>query len=83
IRGYAELLNDEKLPPSEQTEYAKIIEKQSLHMQNLLDDLNLTMRLRHKRLPLTLKKVNMVPFIREIVIDTLNTAQYELANLEC
>ena len=82
IRGYAELLNDEKLPLSEQTEYAKIIEKQSLHMQELLDDLNLTMRLRHQRLPLTLKKVNMVPFIREIVIDTLNTPQYELANLE-
>ncbi len=82
IRGYAELLNDEKLPLSEQTEYAKIIEKQSLHMQDLLDDLNLTMRLRHQQLPLTLKKVNMVPFIREIVIDTLNTPQYELANLE-
>jgi len=81
IRGYAELLNDDQLAHSEQSEYAKIIEKQSLHMQDLLDDLNLTMRLRHQRLPLTLSNVNMVPFIREIVIDTLNTPQYELANL--
>ncbi len=62
-------------------EYAQIIEKQSLHMQNLLDDLNLTMRLRHQQLPLTLNEVNMVPFIREIVIETLNTPQYEQANL--
>ncbi|MFF2179001.1 sensor histidine kinase [Lysinibacillus sp. NPDC058147] len=82
IRGYAELLNDGKSTPYEQTEYAQIIEKQSLHMQDLLDDLNLTMRLRHQQLPLSLSEVNMVQFIREIVIDTLNTPQYEQANIE-
>ncbi|MGE7691815.1 sensor histidine kinase [Lysinibacillus sp. NPDC097214] len=82
IRGYAELLNDGKLTTDEQTEYAQIIEKQSLHMQDLLDDLNLTMRLRHQQLPLSLIEVNMVQFIREIVIDTLNTPQYEEANIE-
>ncbi|MFJ6210498.1 sensor histidine kinase [Lysinibacillus sp. NPDC092081] len=82
IRGYAELLNDGKLTPHEQTDYAQIIEKQSLHMQDLLDDLNLTMRLRHQQLPLSLTEVNMVQFIREIVIDTLNTPQYEQANIE-
>ncbi|MDM5245936.1 HAMP domain-containing sensor histidine kinase [Lysinibacillus sp. G4S2] len=82
IRGYAELLNDGTLTPHEQTEYAQIIEKQSLHMQDLLDDLNLTMRLRHQQLPLSLTEVNMVQFIREIVIDTLNTPQYEQANIE-
>lgn len=82
IRGYAELLDDETLTSQEKAEYAQIIEKQSLHMQNLLDDLNLTMRLRHQQLPLTLKEVNMVPFIREIVIDTLNTPQFELANID-
>lgn len=81
IRGYAELLNDAQITNTEQMEYAQIIEKQSLHMQNLLDDLNLTMRLRHQQLPLTLNEVNMVPFIREIVIETLNTPQYEQANL--
>ncbi|MFJ8515197.1 sensor histidine kinase [Lysinibacillus xylanilyticus] len=82
IRGYAELLNDGKMNPDEQTEYAQIIEKQSLHMQDLLDDLNLTMRLRHQQLPLSLTEVNMVQFIREIIIDTLNTPQYEQADIE-
>ncbi|QDQ00512.1 HAMP domain-containing histidine kinase [Lysinibacillus fusiformis] len=82
IRGYAELLNDESLTPSEQTKYARIIEKQSLHMQDLLDDLNLTMRLRHQQLPLSFTEVNMVQFIREIVIDTLNMPQYEQANID-
>ena len=78
IRGYAELLND----GSEQTEYIKIIERQALHMQELLDDLNLTMRLRHQQLPLTFNKVNLVAFVREIVIDTLNSPQFELANID-
>ncbi|TKI67805.1 HAMP domain-containing histidine kinase [Lysinibacillus mangiferihumi] len=82
IRGYAELLNDRNLSPSDRTEYAQIIEKQSLHMQELLDDLNLTMRLRHQQLPLTLTEVNMVQFMREIVIDTLNTSPYEQANID-
>ncbi|AVK98771.1 HAMP domain-containing histidine kinase [Lysinibacillus sphaericus] len=82
IRGYAELLNDRNLSPSDRTEYAQIIEKQSLHMQELLDDLNLTMRLRHQQLPLTLTEVNMVQFMREIVIDTLNTPPYEQANID-
>ncbi|MFJ7408901.1 MULTISPECIES: sensor histidine kinase [unclassified Lysinibacillus] len=82
IRGYAELLNERGLSLNEQTEYAQIIEKQSLHMQDLLDDLNLTMRLRHQQLPLTLTKVNIVQFMREIVIDTLNTPPYEQANID-
>ncbi|MEK5330398.1 sensor histidine kinase [Lysinibacillus sp. FSL W8-0992] len=82
IRGYAELLNERGLSLNEQTEYAQIIEKQSLHMQDLLDDLNLTMRLRHQQLPLTLTEVNIVQFMREIVIDTLNTPPYEQANID-
>ncbi|KOS66212.1 histidine kinase [Lysinibacillus contaminans] len=82
IRGYAELLRDGNLSEDEQEEYACIIEKQSLHMQNLLDDLNLTMRLRHKQLPLQLSNINIVQFTREIVIDTLNMPQYEHANIE-
>ncbi|MFJ5767769.1 sensor histidine kinase [Lysinibacillus sp. NPDC093210] len=82
IRGYAELLNDRGLSLNEQTEYAQIIEKQSLHMQDLLDDLNLTMRLRHQQLPLSLTEVNIVQFMREIVIDTLNTPPYEQANID-
>ncbi|MEG0385669.1 sensor histidine kinase [Solibacillus cecembensis] len=82
IRGYSELLSEGNLSENEQAEYARIIEKQSLHMQDLLDDLNLTMRLRHQQLPLQLNNTNIVQFIREIVIDTLNMAQYEHANIE-
>ena len=82
IRGYAELLSDSDVSPKEHNEYVRIIEKQSLHMQDLLDDLNLTMRLRHQQLPLTLTEVNIVQFMREIVIDTLNTPPYEQANIE-
>ncbi|MEG0449793.1 MAG: HAMP domain-containing sensor histidine kinase [Lysinibacillus sp.] len=82
IRGYSELLREGNLTTNEQAEYARIIEKQSLHMQDLLDDLNLTMRLRHQQLPLQLQDINIVQFVREIVIDTLNMPKYEQANIE-
>lgn len=82
IRGYSELLSEGNVTGDEQVEYARIIEKQSRHMQDLLDDLNLTMRLRHKQLPLQRNDTNIVQFIREIVIDTLNMPQYEYATIE-
>ncbi|MFJ7951962.1 sensor histidine kinase [Lysinibacillus sp. NPDC096418] len=81
IRGYSELLREGNLTKSEQADYARIIEKQSLHMQDLLDDLNLTMRLRHQQLPLQLQDTNIVQLVREIVIDTLNMPQFEQANI--
>lgn len=76
IRGYAELMQD-STTLEEQQQYAKVIEKQSLHMKDLLDDLNLTMRLRHQQLPLQLENINIVSFTREVVIDVLNAPQYE------
>lgn len=82
IRGYSELLREGNITKSEQAEYARIIEKQSLHMQHLLDDLNLTMRLRQQQLPLQLQETNIVQFVREIVIDILNMSQYEQANIQ-
>lgn len=72
IRGYAELLDDEQIHSAERLEYAKTIEKQADHMKNLLNDLNLTMRLRNQQLPMHKEAINFISFVREIVIDLLN-----------
>ncbi len=76
IRGYAELLRSEKLSDAERLEYTEVIERQSLYMRELLDDFNLTMRLRNQELPLNLQLTNMEHFVRELVIDLLNDPQF-------
>ncbi|MBS7345951.1 MAG: HAMP domain-containing histidine kinase [Caryophanon sp.] len=72
IRGYAELLNSANVTEDERLDYASTIERQAEHMKNLLDDFNLTMRLRHQQLPMTTERINFVSFVREMVIDLLN-----------
>lgn len=53
IHGYAELMQDsaKDLTEEELYEYTSIINRQSKYMSDLLDDLNLTMRLRNKNFP--------------------------------
>lgn len=71
IQGYAELLQyADSL--EEVAEYSTIIESKSKYMRTLLDDLNLTMKLRNNALPLQLTKTNIVSFSRELAIDVLN-----------
>ncbi|WP_405097299.1 sensor histidine kinase [Oceanobacillus sp. FSL H7-0719] len=75
IRGYAELLRSEDVSSNERLEYAEVIERQSLYMKELVDDFNLTMRLRNQEMPLQRQDTNMEDFVREIVIDLLNDPQ--------
>lgn len=76
IRGYAELLSNDKVSTNERLEYAEVIERQSLYMKELVDDFNLTMRLRNQDMPLQRQEINMEGFVREMVIDLLNDAQF-------
>jgi len=52
IQGYAEFINDSAtdLTALELQEYTSIIKSKSMYMKDLLDDLNLTMRLRNHQL---------------------------------
>lgn len=81
IRGYAELLRSEEISDSERLEYTEVIERQSLYMGKLLDDFNLTMRLRNKELDFQLKYTNMEHFVREMVIDLLNDPQFSMKHI--
>ncbi|MDQ0271917.1 sensor histidine kinase [Cytobacillus purgationiresistens] len=76
IQGYAELLRDLDVSQIERLEYAEVIERQSIYMKDLLDDFNLTMRLRNQDMPLTLQETRLESFVREIVIDLLNDPQF-------
>ncbi|MBP2079705.1 sensor histidine kinase [Oceanobacillus polygoni] len=76
IRGYAELLRNDNVSSNERLEYAEVIERQSLYMKELVDDFNLTMRLRNQEMPLQRQETNMEGFVREMVIDLLNDPQF-------
>ncbi|TQS71827.1 HAMP domain-containing histidine kinase [Ornithinibacillus gellani] len=81
IRGYAELLGNDNVTPLERLKYAEVIERQSLYMKELLDDFNLTMRLRNQEMPLQRQETNMEDFVREIVIDLLNDPQFRSSQI--
>ena len=82
IRGYAELMQADDVSTQERLEFTATIERQAEHMKNLLDDFNLTMRLRNQQLPLAMEQVNLVSFVRELVIDLLNDPNAAERHLE-
>lgn len=82
IRGYAELLRNDEISPEERLEYAGVIERQSLYMKELLDDFNLTMRLRNQDMSLSLQKTRVEGFVRKIIIDLLNDPQFQTHEID-
>lgn len=83
IQGYAELIKDPDYHFSleEIREYAEIIEQKSLYIKEVIEDLNLTTRLKNKTLSLNKKTVNIIVFLRNIVIDILNDPAYSNRNI--
>lgn len=79
IRGYAELIADaEAVPAVEDIQrYGAVILKNAYYAESLINDLKLTYQLRNNILPLQKIELNVVHYIREIVIDILNIPDYE------
>jgi len=82
IRGYAELLSNEDISAEERLEYAEVIERQSLYMKELLDDFNLTMRLRNQEMTLNLQEIRVEGFVRKMIIDLLNDPQFQTRDID-
>ncbi|WP_163102831.1 HAMP domain-containing sensor histidine kinase [Peribacillus alkalitolerans] len=84
IQGYAEMMKDQEYHFSleEMREFAEIIEKKSLYMKELIEDLNITTRLKNKELALNTKTINIVTLLRNTVIDILNDARYSNRNIK-
>lgn len=83
IQGYAEMMKDKDYQFSieEMRDYAEIIESKSLYLRDVIEDLNLSTRLKNKKMMLNKKNVNMVGLVRNVVIDTLNDARYANRNI--
>ncbi len=78
IRGYAEMLMEEEEHTEEQIRnYGRIILKNTLYTEGLVDDLKLTYQLQSNMLPLRKEKQCLSRLVKEIIIDLLNSPDYE------
>lgn len=75
VKGYADMLASQQYHWNEQEvrRFAAIIQERSIYMEGLIEDFNLTFRLKNDALPLHCKKGDIIEFVREAVIDMANT----------
>lgn len=78
IKGYAEILSDEEYEFSKEEikSYTEIINKKSNYIKELVDDLNLSTKLKNITSMINKKEINLVKLARETVIDMLNDPNY-------
>ncbi|MCG0274888.1 MAG: HAMP domain-containing histidine kinase [Thermosediminibacteraceae bacterium] len=79
IKGYAEILLEDSYhkTPEEKNRYLKVIKEKADYIEQLLEDLRLTYRLKNDMVPLKLERVNLVDEVAEIIIDILNDPEFE------
>jgi len=79
IRGYAELLSETNtdIPSELSRKYGAIILKNTLYAEQLVNDLKLTYQLQSNMLPLKRELLNITRFVKEVVIDILNTPDFK------
>jgi len=84
IQGYAEIIKDPDydFTLDEIREYVEIIETKSLYIKEVIEDLNLTTRLKNRELSLDKKEINIVALLRNIVIDILNDPKYANCDIQ-
>lgn len=84
IQGYAEIINDKdyEFVEDELREYTEIIYNKSKYIKDLVDDLNLSTRLKNNNIVLNKKKINLVGLVRNIIVDILNDNRYKNRYIE-
>ncbi|MEX6586493.1 HAMP domain-containing sensor histidine kinase [Paraclostridium bifermentans] len=84
IKGYAEILSDEDydVDREEAKDYGVIINEKSEYIKELVDDLNLTMKLKSSDRVLNKKDENIVRIIKDSVIQILNDPRYSNRDVE-
>ena len=83
IKGYAELLSDDyDFDRDEIKDYGNIINKKSDYIKELVDDLNLTMKLKNSANVLNKKENNIVRVVKDSIIEILNDPKYSQRNIE-
>lgn len=83
IKGYAELLADNQIPENSSVqEYGKIILKNADYAENLINDLKLTYQFETGVIPLNMKEIHLVSYVRELVIDIINDPAFSSRDIE-
>lgn len=74
VKGYAHLFEapDYEWTKMEIREFGKVISEKATYMDELIEDLGLTFRLKHRDLPIKRKEENIVELVRRVVIDLVN-----------
>lgn len=78
IRGYAELLaaSDDTPDSTELKKYSAAILKNTTCAETLINDLKLIYQIENGMMPLNLQTMDIIRFVRELVIDCLNDPRY-------
>ncbi|NTW28155.1 MAG: HAMP domain-containing histidine kinase [Coriobacteriia bacterium] len=73
IQGYASVLaSDYEFEPDEVRRQAAIVAGQAGHMAEMINDLNLTFRLRADALPLRRQQTDLIELVRDVAVDLAN-----------
>ena len=76
IKGYAELLAENKISENSTIqEYGKIILKNADYAEKLINDLKLTYQFEAGVIPLSMQKIHLVRYIKELVINSLGISE--------
>lgn len=83
VKGYAQLIMEEKYQwnQDEIRRYATVILEKAAYMDQLIEDLNLTFRLKNQALPLNRIPTDVVELVRREVIELLNNPHYSTYNI--
>lgn len=83
IRGNAEILSDTEYEIDDKVreKYCNTIISKSEYIKTLVEDLNLSTRLKNNTLVLNRKKVNIVSLVRHVLIDIINDEKYNDKNI--
>lgn len=83
IKGYAEVLSEDYDFTSEEiSEFANIINSKADYIKELVDDLNLTMRLKNSNSIINKEEVNLNSLVKNSVIDIFNDPRYSDRDIE-
>ncbi|MFD3157199.1 ATP-binding protein [Haloimpatiens sp. FM7330] len=83
IKGYAEIMKepDYSFSNEEIQEYSDIIWKKASYIQDLIEELNLTYKLKNNLFSLNKTKINIVNMLQTIIIEILNHPTYSKRNI--
>ncbi|WP_195940636.1 HAMP domain-containing sensor histidine kinase [Romboutsia sp. 1001713B170131_170501_G6] len=83
IKGYAELMSsDYDIESDEVSQYAEIIDSKANYIKELVDDLNLTMKLKDGYSNISREEKNIVSLVRGCIIDILNDPKYSHVDID-